>query len=198
MQHNSDRPSRSLFAFPWLLLAGAIAAAILLRVLVAQVYFVPSASMFPTLRSGDRVLIEKVSRLWRAPQRGDIVAFDGTDVWGSTMNGLVLAKRVIGVAGDHVMCCDALQRVRVNGIPLFEPYAVGHGRTFDITVPSGRIWLLGDNRKHSKDSSAFLGTSGGGSVPVNHVVGRMVAVVWPAARAGILGPPNTEDPHDAN
>lgn len=197
MQHNSDRRRRSLLAFPGLV-AAAVIVAVVVRALVVQVYLVPSGSMRPTLTAGDRVLIEKLSRWWRDPARGDIVAFDGTDVWGAAANGQVLAKRVIGVAGDHVVCCDAHGRLRVNGDPLVEPYADGRGRAFDVVVPAGRLWLLGDDRAHSKDSAYYRESAGGGSVPVSHVFGRLVAVVWPPVHAGILGQPGTEDPHDAD
>lgn len=197
MQHNSDRRRRSLFAFAALVAAAALIA-VLLRALVVQVYLVPSGSMQPALQLGDRVLIEKLSHWWRTPARGDIVAFDGTDVWGAAANGQLLAKRVVGVAGDHVVCCDARGRVRVNGNVLPELYAIGRSRAFDALVPAGRLWLLGDDRAHSKDSSFYVETAGGGSVPVSHVFGRLVAVVWPPAHAGILGQPGTEDPHDAD
>ena len=198
MQHNSDRRRRSLFAFAGRLVVGAVVVALLVRALVAQVYLVPSGSMRPTLHVDDRVLIEKVSHLWSPVQRGEIVAFDGTDVWGGAANGMMLAKRVIGVGGDHVVCCDAHGRIRRNGVPLIEPYARGRSAGFDVTVPMGRLWVLGDDRAHSQDSSTFAASAGGGSVPVNHVLGRVVAVVWPLDRAGILGLPTMEDPHDAD
>jgi signal peptidase I len=198
MQPNSDRQRRSLFRFFWPVVAGAMVAALLVRALVAQVYFVPSGSMQPTLHVGDRVLIEKVSRWWGPPVRGEIVAFDGTDVWGGTADGLLVAKRVIGVAGDHIMCCDARGRIRVNGVALVEPYAQGRSAEFDVRVPLGRLWVLGDDRAHSKDSSTFTDAALGGSVPVNHVLGRVVGIVWPLERAGILGSPRMEDPNDAD
>lgn len=198
MQHNSDRRRRSLFAFSARVVAIGILLALGSRALIAQVYFVPSGSMRPALHIGDRVLVEKVSRWWRSPQRGDIVAFDGTDVWSAAANGQFLAKRVIGIAGDRVQCCDDQGRVHVNGRVLVEPYAVGVSRSFDVTVPEGRLWLLGDDRAHSQDSSTFLDSPAGGSVPVNHVFGRVLAVAWPLDRAGILGQTGTEDPHDAD
>lgn len=188
MQHNSDRRRRSLFAFS-VVIAVAVLAAVLLRAVALEVYLVPSGSMRPTLQPGDRVIIEKLSRLWRPPARGDVVAFDGTDVWDAAANGQLLAKRVIGVAGDHVVCCDAQGQVRVNGTALSEPYARGRGRSFDVVVPEGRLWLLGDDRAHSQDSAYYRQTAAGGSVPVSRVFGRVVAVVWPRAHAGILGLP---------
>lgn len=197
MHPNSDRQRRSLFVFSLKLVAAGLLIALGVRALVVQVYFVPSGSMRPALQVGDRVLVEKVSHWWRTPHRGDIVAFDGTDVWDSVADGRLLAKRVIGVAGDHVVCCDASGRIRVNGRPIEEPYATGPTSSFDVVVPEGRLWLLGDDRAHSQDSSSFLESPAGGSVPVNHVLGRLVAVVWPLDHAGILGQPNTEDPHDA-
>ena len=194
MQRDSDRDPRSLFAFLGWVAVASVAAALLARALVAQVYLVPSGSMRPTLEVGDRVLVEKVSRHWRPIQRGDVIAFDGTDVWGSQANGLIVAKRVIGVEGDHVVCCDDAGRISLNGVPLRESGANGRGAAFDVMVPADRVWVLGDDRAHSRDSATFTDTPGGGAVPVSHIIGRAIAVVWPLDRAGILGALGTEEP----
>lgn len=191
--HNSDRNSfRSLFAFPWNVLVLSVAAAVLLRALVVQVFSIPSASMQPTLRIGDRILVEKVSKFTRGIQRGDVVVFNGADVWTAPGASDEFVKRVVAVGGDHVQCCTADRRLVVNGVPADEPYLLEQGktRTFNVMVQPGRLWVLGDNRAQSADSSAFRGVPGGGSVPANSVVGRVVAIVWPLSRAGILGAPN--------
>ena len=194
-QRNSGR-QRPLFAFRWVI--AGIALAVLVRLVAFQVYYVPSESMLPTLHVGDRVLVDKISHGWRDLQRGDVVVFDATDVWAGPEAQSLIAKRIIGLPGDHVVC-SASGRVFVNGLLVDEPYlATAHTtRPFDVVVPAGRLWLLGDNRAASVDSSDFMSLPSGGSVPVNHVVGRVLTVVWPLGHAGILGSPQAEDSHDA-
>lgn len=194
MQRNSDRASRSLFAFAAWVTVGSLVVALLVRALVAQVYLVPSGSMEPTLQVGDHVLVEKLTRWWRQIHRGDVIVFDGTDVWGSATDGLLVAKRVIGLPGDHVVCCDVGHHVVRNGVVLREPWIIGRTRGFDVVVPAGRLWVLGDDRASSQDSSAFQESPGGGTVPTSHVLGRVLAVVWPLSHAGILGPPRDGGP----
>lgn len=193
LSHNSDRNSfRSLFAFPWNVFIAVFAVALLLRVFAIQMYSIPSGSMEPTLHVGDRILVEKVTKYARGIQRGDIVVFDGADVWTAPSASDDFVKRVVAVGGDHVQCCTNNGRIVVNGVPVDEPYLQQQGvtRRFNVVVQPDRLWVLGDNREKSADSSAFRGVPGGGSVPVNHVVGRVVAVIWPLSRAGILGTPN--------
>lgn len=194
-QRNSGR-QRPLFAFRWVI--AGVALAMLVRLVAFQVYYVPSESMLPTLHVGDRVLVDKISHGWRELQRGDVVVFDATDVWTGSESQALIAKRVIGLPGDHVVGAKS-GRVFVNGLPADESYlASAKGmKPFDVVVPDGRLWLLGDNRAASTDSSDFLSLPSGGSVPVNHVVGRVLAVVWPLGHAGILGSPQAEDSHDA-
>ena len=195
-QRNSGRHRRPLFAFQWVLVG--IAVAVIVRVFVVQVYLVPSPSMQPALQVGDRVAVDKLSGSWRDVRRGDIVVFDATDVWGPSTNGLLVAKRVVGLPGDRITCCNAEGKLLRNGVALSEPFAHGQEPVhYDIVVPADRLWVLGDNRSHSVDSAASLATSGGGSVPVTRVLGRAVAVVWPLHRAGILGLPASKDSHDA-
>lgn len=191
--HNSDRSQfRSLFAFPWNVLVLSVLTAVLLRIFVLQVFLIPSTSMQPTLDVGDRILVEKIGKFTSGFARGDIVVFDGADVWTAPGTSGDFVKRVVAVSGDHVQCCTADGRISVNGRPVSEPYLFEQGatRSFDVVVQAGRLWVLGDNRAKSADSSAFRGVPGGGSVPEKSVVGRAVAVIWPLSRAGILSAPN--------
>ena len=190
--HNSDRNSfRSLFAFPWNVLFVALAISLLLRVFAIQVFTIPSGSMQPTLLVGDRILVEKVTKYTSGIHRGDVVVFNGADVWTAPGARDEFVKRVVAVGGDHVQCCTKDGRIVVNGKPITEPYLQQQGMTrrFNVVVQPDRLWVLGDNRAASADSSAFRGVPGGGSVPVDHVVGKVVAVIWPLDRAGILGTP---------
>lgn len=190
---NSGRTSfRSLFAFPWNVFIIAITIAVVLRIFVIQLFSIPTASMEPTLTPGDRILVEKVTKFSRGVQRGDVVVFDAADVWTAPGATDEYVKRVIGIAGDRVVCCTADGRITVNGTAIPEPYLLepGKTRTFDIVVQPERLWVLGDNREESADSSAFRGAPGGGTVPERQVIGRVVAIVWPLQRAGILGSPN--------
>lgn len=187
---NSGRTSfRSLFAFPWNVFIIAIAIALMLRVFVVQLFSIPTASMRPTLMPGDRILVEKVTKFGRGVERGDVVVFDAADVWTAPGTSDEYVKRVIGVAGDRVVCCTPDGRITVNGVVVDEPYLLEAGKTrpFDIVVQPERLWVLGDNREESADSSAFRGAPGGGTIPVRQVIGRVVAIVWPLQRAGILG-----------
>jgi signal peptidase I len=178
----------------------AVVVVSLVRHHVAQVYSIPSGSMQPLLEPGDRVV---VTRLDDEVRRGDVVVFDGTGLFSfeapaspgrvalDTVGGWLgmpsgqrdFVKRVIGVAGDRVVCCDDQGRVSVNGRPLDETYVhPGDDPSelrFDVEVPKGRLWLMGDHRADSADSRSHLGDPGGGMVPVERVVGRVVAVAWP-------------------
>lgn len=106
-----------------------------------------------------------------------------------------LIKRVVGLAGDRVACCDEQGRVTVNGVPLEESYVKAGSEpsemSFDVEVPVGRLFVMGDNRQNSQDSRAHLGDPGGGMVPVKEVVGKAVVVMWPLDRATVLRDPAT-------
>lgn len=186
-------------------LAIAVLIVILVRSLVLEIFYIPSGSMDPTLRNHDRVAV------WRPgaddPRRGDVVVFDGKGSlapYDSGANWLtetvsdlgswlglgtrqgVYVKRVIGVAGDHVTCCSADGRITVNGEPLNEPYIAPGDKPsetpFDVVVPDGRMWVMGDHRSDSVDSRSLIGSPGGGLIRTNKIIGRPVAVLWPLDR----------------
>lgn len=142
---------------------------------------VDSNSMAPTLRAGERVAIVKPGGV----QRGDVVAFDGRGTFVPSLHPeVVFVKRVIGMPGDRVMCCSD-GRLVLNGATLDEPYLVPgtpEDVSFDVVVPDGSLWVMGDNRPHSADSRAHLGDPGGGFVPLSKVDGTVAAVVWPPSQ----------------
>lgn len=202
-----------------LLLAVALVLAVVIKALFVQAFYIPSGSMNDTLVYNDRILVQKVS-YWGSgtPQRGDIVVFADPGGWldeseapqpnnifaktlevfGLYPTGGHLVKRVIGVGGDTVRCCDKSGRVTVNGTPLRERSYLAPGQKpslirFDQKVPKGYLWVMGDNRSESADSRVHLGDPGGGFVPVKDVVGKVFAVVWPLSSFKIVTRPDTFD-----
>jgi len=110
--------------------------------------------------------------------------------------GDILIKRVIGLPGDEVACCDAKGRVTVNGVPLNEQSYLFPGNDpsesrFNISVPPGRLWVMGDHRLISDDSRGHQGQPGGGTIPESAVVGRAFVIIWPLSRWRILPIPDT-------
>ncbi|MFG3102616.1 signal peptidase I [Streptomyces sp. NPDC048182] len=158
---------------------------VLLATFVVQPFQIPSGSMEQGLRIGDRVLVNKVAyRFDGRPRRGDVVVFDGTEIFGHGD----YVKRVVGVGGDRVECCGEDGRVRVNGEPVDESAFLYPGDRpstvrFDVTVPDGTLFVLGDHRGDSSDSRDHLGSPGGGMVPVDRVIGRADWIVWPPGHA---------------
>jgi signal peptidase I len=183
------RSSRSRWAREVALAAAvAVVLSLLLRSFVVQAYVIPTGSMQPLLQPGDRVLASRVDGWAGEVRRGDVVVFDGAGVFAETGD---FAKRVVGIGGDRVVCCDDDGALTVNGEPLDEPYVYPGDRPsgvrFDVVVPDGRLWVMGDHRRVSADSRAHLGNPGGGMVPEDRLVGRVVAVVWPLDRIGGVG-----------
>ncbi|MEU0335333.1 signal peptidase I [Streptomyces sp. NPDC006193] len=164
-----------------LTLFACLAFSLLLNAFVVQPFQIPSGSMEQSLRIGDRVLVNKLAyRFGSQPRRGDVIVFDGTGYFGDAD----YVKRVVGVGGDHVVCCDKKGRLEVNGRPVDEtaflhPGDSASGVPFDVVVPAGRLFVLGDHRSDSSDSRDHLGSPGGGMVPVGDVIGRADWIVWP-------------------
>ncbi|MFF4549272.1 signal peptidase I [Streptomyces sp. NPDC001435] len=154
---------------------------LLLNTFVVQPFQIPSGSMEQGLRIGDRVLVNKLAyRFGAEPRRGDVVVFDGTGYFGDAD----YIKRVVGVGRDHVVCCDKEGRIEVNGRPVDETAFLHPGDSasavpFDVVVPSGTLFVLGDHRSNSSDSRDHLGSPGGGMIPVGDVIGRADWIVWP-------------------
>jgi signal peptidase I len=210
-------PPRWSFGRVCALLAVAALVVVVVRVVLVQAFVIPTPSMEPNLRVGDRVLVSRVDYRLGDVHRGDVIVFDGAGVidapttparsslaaLGRAVAGALgapvgendYAGRVIGLPGERVICCDAAGRLTVDGRPLPEPYLPGAsagGRPFDIRVPAGRYWVMGDNRNDSGKSGDHRADPGGGTVPVDHVVGRVTAVWWPWARATDVG--RADDP----
>ncbi|GHD67483.1 signal peptidase I [Streptomyces mirabilis] len=149
---------------------------------VVQPFEIPSSSMERGLRIGDRVLVNKLAyRFGAEPRRGDVVVFDGTGYFGNAD----YVKRVVGVGGDRVVCCDKDGRLEVNGRSVDESTFLYPGDSpsdvsFDVVVPTGSLFLLGDHRSDSSDSRDHLGSPGGGMIPVGDVIGRADWIAWPA------------------
>ncbi|QEV20505.1 signal peptidase I [Streptomyces alboniger] len=156
-----------------------VGAMLLVSAFVVQPFQIPSGSMEPAFRVGDRVLVNKLAyRFGSEPQRGDAVVFDGSGYFGDAD----YIKRVVGTGGDRVVCCEG-GGIKVNGEPVDEPYLYpGDAPSqvpFDVVVPEGSLFLLGDHRSDSRDSRDHLGQPGGGMIPVDEVIGRADWIAWP-------------------
>jgi len=198
-----------------IIVVSALVVAVIIKTFFVHFFFVPSGSMENTLRIGDRIAVNKFSAMFSDIRRGEVVVFKDPSNWlGSTppssgnavarelKRALVdvgvlpdpatqyLVKRTIGVGGDRVVCCDARGRLQVNGISIVENYLFpGNAPSdskFDITVPKGFIWVMGDHRAASADSRFHTDDIHKGFVPVSDVVGRAEFVVWPLTHLKFL------------
>ncbi|MGK3952682.1 signal peptidase I [Microbacterium sp. I2] len=197
----------------------AVLVSFLVKTFLVRSFYIPSGSMEETLHVDDRILVDEITPRFGAYERGDIVVFQdpggwlppSTEAarppvveaveWVLSLVGLAapdsddhLVKRIIGMPGDHVVCCNAIGQITVNGVPIDESayIQVPSGESaasrdpFDVVVPEESLWVLGDNRYSSKDSRYNTDQPGKGFVPMENVVGRAFLVTWPLDRFGLL------------
>jgi signal peptidase I len=229
---DSEAPPARVRRRSWLtefvvLVVVALAVALTVKTYVVQPFKIPSQSMENTLLVNDRVLVNKLVGHVSQIHRGDIVVFDGAGSWDPPVpaqrNPLVkfyrdflglfgdasgqtdYIKRVIGVPGDHVRCCNAQGLLTVNGVPLHEggylyPGSPPSAIHFSIVVPPGRLWVMGDNRGDSADSryhdcqlsaATCEPWDRDGTIPESAVIGRAFVVIWPPSRFRMLWVPAT-------
>jgi len=204
--------------FPVLIVV-ALVVSLFIKTFLVQFFFIPSGSMENTLQIDDRVAVNRVPFISNNIKRGDVVVFRDPDNWlpAADVNtspfiisklkaGLVavgvlpnpakqyLVKRVVGVAGDHVVCCTNTGKITVNGKEMNEPYIfagnVPSDMNFDVTVPKDKIWVMGDHRGASADSRYHQEDINKGFVPLNRVTGRVLAVIWPIKNISLV--PNVD------
>jgi len=197
-----------------IILVVALLVSFLLKTFLIRSFYIPSSSMEDTLLVDDRIIVNQLVPDVMPAARGDVVVFrdpggwlaptpkpergwfaDAVE-WVLTIVGLAagdsdehLIKRVIGMPGDHVVCCSPSGTLVVNGVEVQEPYVVipegqmnAAPAAFDVTVPEGALWLMGDNRYNSRDSLAHVDEPSGGFVPLDHVVGKALVISWPIER----------------
>jgi signal peptidase I len=201
------------------MVAIALVLAFVIKTFLVQAFYIPSGSMENTLRLGDRVLVDKLTPWFGSePSRGDVVVFRDPGDWlkdeptphvGAVQKALSLVglmpsadekdliKRVIAVGGDTVTC-TAGSPVSVNGVALNEPYLYPGATPCDndsvgtVTVPKGKLWVMGDHRNNSADSRYHqLKVAGDGFVPQENVIGRAFVVAWPVTHWATLPEPAT-------
>ena len=186
----------------------ALVVSLLIKTFLVQFFFIPSGSMENTLQISDRVAVNKIPFISKNISRGDVVVFRDPNNWlpeavdyssnkyvAKAKSALVavgvlpnpakqyLVKRVIGVPGDHIICCTKDDKLSINGVEVTEPYIFAGNKPsdmkFDVTVPAGKIWVMGDHRGASADSRYHQEDINKGFVPLSKVTGRVVAVIWP-------------------
>lgn len=193
----------------------AVVISFLIKTFLFRAFYIPSGSMENTLRIDDRIFVNLLVPEPMSLKRGDVVVFKDTQGWlagqpqkapgafswlenAATFIGLApdnsqqhLVKRVIGLPGDTVSCCSADGKIMINGTAITEPYiyagAVPSLTTFNVTVPAGHIWVMGDHRDDSDDSREHESRNGTGMVPIADIDGRAVVVAWPVSHWTYLG-----------
>jgi signal peptidase I len=193
----------------------ALIVSILVKTFLLHFFYIPSGSMENTLQVGDRIAVNKFGALFSEIKRGEVVVFGDPDKWLGAVSestdakpiamiksGLIavgvlpdpakqfLIKRVIGVGGDNVSCCDANGKVQVNGTSITELYIYEGDKPsetkFNVDVPEGFIWVMGDHRSASADSRYQPDSANNGMVPLSKVVGRALFIIWPIGNVGLL------------
>ena len=203
-----------------LLLIVAIGISFFVKTFLVQAFYIPSGSMENTLHVGDRVSVNRLGTITgHGIQRGDVVVFHDSAGWlgnddTTKSSGVMhvfrtlladigvlpdsskkfLIKRVIGMPGDHVVCCTTKGNLRVNGHELDESSYIYAGNkpsevAFNVVVPSDRIWVMGDHRGNSADSRFHRDDQNNGFVPIHEVVGRAFLLIWPLSRSSVLTRP---------
>ena len=191
-----------------ILVVVALVVSLFIKTFVVQFFYIPSGSMENTLQIKDRVAVNKIPFISRSINRGDVVVFRDPDNWlpeivdydtnkyvSKAKSALVavgvlpnptkqyLVKRVIGVEGDHIVCCTKAGNLTINDVEVTEPYIYAGNKPsemkFDVTVPKGKLWVMGDHRGASADSRYHQEDINKGFIPVSRVTGRVVAVIWP-------------------
>lgn len=189
-----------------ILVGVAILVAVLVRAFVLQTFYIPSPSMEHTLNVLDRVLVNKLVYDFREPRRGEIIVFKAPQDWQSGTEGEDFIKRIIGTPGDHIVCCDPQNRLVINGHSIDEPFIYKDAdgtqdpaadEAFDVTVPAGRLWVMGDHRAASGDSLEHYEQSNNNiqeaTIDEKSIVGRAFTVFWPVGRATWLSVPKQFD-----
>jgi signal peptidase I len=179
-----------------ILIVIALVVALVVRQFAVQTFYIPSASMENTLQVNDQILVNKIIYKIREPHRGEVIVFEPPTTWKASIADKDFVKRLVGLPGDHVVCCDAAGRVTVNGYALTEPYLYPgvrpSDRRFDVRVPAGRLFVMGDHRDVSGDSRIHLDENSG-TIPKESVVGLAFAIYWPVNRwSGLPVPPTFE------
>ncbi|MEY3088869.1 MAG: signal peptidase I [Actinobacteria bacterium] len=197
-----------------ILLVSALILSMVVKTFFVQFFYIPSGSMENTLLVNDRVGVNKLGAIFSEIKRGEVVVFRDPADWLSTpvndevglrkivKDALVfvgvipdpskqyLIKRVIGVGGDRVVCCNAKDQLEVNGVAINEPYIYPGDKAsdneFDVTVPKDFIWVMGDHRGASADSRYHTDDPNRGMVPLDKVTGRALFVIWPFSNLGVL------------
>jgi signal peptidase I len=204
--------------FPVLIVV-ALVVSLFIKTFVIQFFYIPSGSMENTLQIDDRVAVNRIPFIANDIKRGDVVVFRDPDNWlpaaGMSDSPFIIAKlksalvavgvlpnpakqylvkRVVGVAGDRVICCTNTGKLTVNGEEMNEPYIfagnVPSDMNFDVKVPKGKLWVMGDHRGASADSRFHQDDINKGFVPLNRITGRVLAVIWPIKNISLV--PNVD------
>ena len=196
-----------------IIVVAALLISFVVKTFLFRSFYIPSESMLDTLHVNDRIIVNELVPDVFPLEHGDVVVFSDPGGWlnlaprespdlvtaaidlvgsvvgfGGSDSEDHLVKRVIGLPGDHVECCDATGHLLVNGEPVEEPYIdirdhdAASGMEFDVTVPDDSLWVMGDNRYNSADSRYNQDKPGRGFVPLDKVVGRAVVISWPFDR----------------